>query len=102
MRYVHCIIAHFGTYEEREKEDSKHDVQRLGYVKCFNDFFFIVIYCLITGSSVQMLPDITNKVGKQFLFSCFAVKGNTFVHFFPIKLKFSILCLPSFAGFVCF
>lgn len=57
------------------------------------------MYCLITVSSVQVLPDVTNKVVKQFLFSSFAVKGNSFVHFFPIKLKFSILCLPHFAVF---
>jgi len=37
---THYTIVHFGIYEEREKEDSKHDVQRLGCVKCFSEFFF--------------------------------------------------------------
>lgn len=97
-----CIIVHIGIFEEGGKEDSKHHVQRLGCMKCFNDFFKIVVYCLVTVSGVQVLPDITNKVAKHFLFSSFVVKGNSFVHIFPIKLKFSILCLPHFAGFACF
>lgn len=48
----------------------------------FNVLMDIIFSVWCSVPSVQVLPDIANIVAKQFLFPCFVVKGNCFIHLF--------------------